>query len=316
MMVLLDTWMPHLEPQVLAVGLGCWGFLVVCTVITAAWLRLRPSEGLRKVADIIRGWWWILAALSLAVGLGLGSFVVFMAAVSFIGMREFFALMPTRSADHSALFWSYGAILVQYVAVYLGWFELFLLYIPLYHLLVGPMRMVRRGVTEGFVRSSTLVHWALMLNVFCLSHLAYLARGGEAGLTVGFGLVLYLLMITELNDVAQFLWGKAVGNRKVLPSVSPNKTWGGLIGGVCTTGLLSAAIAPWLTPMDRLQGLGMGLLLGCLGFVGDVVMSAIKRDSGVKDTSTAIPGHGGVLDRVDSLTYTAPVFFYLSTYAM
>ncbi|WP_434737034.1 phosphatidate cytidylyltransferase, partial [Escherichia coli] len=116
------------------------------------------------------------------------------------------------------------------------------------------------------------------------------------------------------NDIAQYLWGKSCGRRKVVPKVSPGKTLEGLVGGVITTMIASLIIGPLLTPLNTLQALLAGLLIGISGFCGDVVMSAIKRDIGVKDSGKLLPGHGGLLDRIDSLIFTAPVFFYFIRY--
>ncbi len=128
------------------------------------------------------------------------------------------------------------------------------------------------------------------------------------------GLVLYLVLLTELNDITQYIWGKSCGRHPVTPTVSPNKTWEGLLGGILTTTGLAIAIVPWLTPFDFIHALGIGLIIGCAGFIGDVTISALKRDLGVKDSGTLIPGHGGILDRIDSLTYTAPLFFHFTVY--
>ena len=98
------------------------------------------------------------------------------------------------------------------------------------------------------------------------------------------------------------------------PQVSPKKTLEGLAGGVLTTTLIGWLMAPWLTPFDGAAALAAGLLIGLSGFVGDVVVSAVKRDIGVKDSGNLIPGHGGVMDRIDSLTFTAPLFFHLTYY--
>jgi len=156
-----------------------------------------------------------------------------------------------------------------------------------------------------------------MTMVFCLSHAAFLLilrDPSRPRAMPGPGLVLYLVTLTELNDVAQFLWGKSLGRHKVVPTVSPNKTWEGLLGGVATTTLLAWLLGPVLTPMDRAQSLLAGLIVGVGGFFGDINLSALKRDLGIKDTGTLLPGHGGILDRVDSLTYTAPLFFHYIYY--
>jgi phosphatidate cytidylyltransferase len=130
----------------------------------------------------------------------------------------------------------------------------------------------------------------------------------------GLGLLFFLVMLTQFNDVAQYTWGKLTGRHKVTPTVSPKKTWEGLIGGIATTTLLASLIGPYLTPMDFRWSALAGLIIGVSGFLGDITMSAMKRDLGVKDTGGLIPGHGGILDRVDSLTYAAPVFTHFFRY--
>ena len=130
----------------------------------------------------------------------------------------------------------------------------------------------------------------------------------------GAGLVFFLLFITQLNDVAQYCWGKALGRTKITPTVSPNKTWEGAIGGWLTTAAVFYVLAPYFTPLTAMEAAIMGVLVPMAGFFGDITMSAIKRDLGVKDTSRLIPGHGGVLDRLDSLTFAAPVYFHLLAY--
>jgi phosphatidate cytidylyltransferase len=193
---------------------------------------------------------------------------------------------------------------------------MFIIFIPVYVFLFLPMVMVVIGETRDFLRAAGTLHWGMMTTVFSLSHLAFLLvlpeKGNPAG--GGAGLLLYLVFLTQFNDVLQFVWGKTIGRRKIIPKVSPNKTWGGFLGGVCTTALLALTIAPYLTPFDGREALAAGLIIGLSGFIGDVTISAVKRDIGVKDASNLIPGHGGILDRVDSLTYTAPLFFHFTYY--
>lgn len=299
---------PHLGVPVVLVLFGLWTFLVSATGLSALIRWRRPGAAMDKVLTIAKSW-WIMAGLGTAAMLaGEGVFMTLLAFISIQALKEFFALMPTRHADHRALFWTFGAVPVQYLAVAMEWHLVFLLYVPLYHFLVGPLRLVLRRQPEGFMRSSSLLHWGLMLNVFCLSHVAALLKLPIPG--SGAGLVVLLLILTELNDVAQFLWGKSLGKRKVLPEISPNKTWAGLLGGIATTSALSAALTPILSPAGPVFGAGLGLALGLFGFAGDVVLSAVKRDMGVKDFGELIPGHGGVLDRVDSLTFTAPLLLW------
>ena len=120
-----------------------------------------------------------------------------------------------------------------------------------------------------------------------------------------------LLLATEANDVAQYCWGKTLGRRKIMPRVSPNKTWEGFLGGWASTAALIWFVGPLFAPLEGVSLAVMAAVLPLAGFAGDVTMSAVKRDIGVKDTSQFIPGHGGILDRIDSLTFTAPLYFHL-----
>jgi phosphatidate cytidylyltransferase len=154
-----------------------------------------------------------------------------------------------------------------------------------------------------------------MLTVFCISHIAYLltlpVKNDAAG---SVGLVLFLLFITQFNDVSQYIWGKLFGKNKIISKVSPNKTWEGFLGAVITITICSGFVAPLLTPLTFELGLIFGFIISVSGFFGDVVISSVKRDLDIKDSGNLIPGHGGILDRIDSLMYTAPLFFHMIYY--
>jgi phosphatidate cytidylyltransferase len=318
------AWLPTrdaLSPVVLGALGGIFGLLVAATLV--AWLvgRLRPGLDLGEVKLRIRSWWVMAAVFALAMVLSRAVSLVFFAFVSFLALKEYLSLIPTRRADRGVLFWAYLAIPIQYWWIADAWYGMFIIWIPVYVFLFLPLRMVLIGETPGFLRAVGTLHWGLMTTVFSVSHVAYLlvlpvaARPSAAGLAVaGPSLVLFLVVLTQLNDVAQFLWGKSFGRHKVVPTVSPGKTVEGFVGGVVTTVALALLLAPWLTPLTRWQALAAGLVVGVAGFIGDVVISALKRDLGIKDSGTLLPGHGGILDRIDSLTYTAPLFFHLMWY--
>jgi phosphatidate cytidylyltransferase len=230
--------------------------------------------------------------------------IVFFALVSFLALKEYLSLIPTRRADRRVLFWAYLSIPFQYYWVYRGWYGMFIVFIPVWVMLLISARMVLIGETKDFLRAVGTLQWGLMLMVFSISHQAYLLVLGGAGL------VLYLVVLTQLNDVAQYVWGKTFGRHKITPTVSPKKTMEGLLGGIITTTLLAVLLAPLLTPLDRWDSVASGFMISAGGFLGDITISALKRDLGVKDSGQLIPGHGGILDRIDSLTYTAPLFFH------
>lgn len=290
--------------------------LVVASLVSVALVKLRPERDYRELRLRIKTWWWISGVFALSVLFNRTVSVLVFGLVSFLAFKEYLSLIPTRRADHRVLFWAYLAVPMQYYWVWTAWYGTFIIFIPVYMLLFLPMRMVLIGETQGFLRAVGTVHWGLMITVFSLSHMAYLLvlptennpAGGSAGLLV------YLVFLTEINDVSQYIWGKAYGKRKIIPKVSPGKTVAGFGGGVLTTALLAVLLAPFLSPLSIYEAAGAGLLIGLAGFIGDVTVSALKRDLGVKDSGTILPGHGGILDRLDSLTYTAPLFFHYVYY--
>jgi phosphatidate cytidylyltransferase len=290
---------------------------IAILLITATFaVYLIPAYQQSELQQRMASWCWIVAIFATMLVANRSISIVLFGFLSFLAFKEYISLIPTRLSDRRVLFWAYLAIVIQYYWISIGWYIMFLIFVPIYMFLFLPMRMVIAGETEGFLKAIGTIHWGLMLTVFSLGHLAYLLMLPDRGNPVAgsAGLILYLVFLTEINDIAQYIWGKSFGSHPVTPTVSPNKTWEGLIGGIVTTTILAILIAPWLTPFDLIHALAIGLIIGCTGFIGDVTISALKRDLGVKDSGTSIPGHGGILDRLDSLTYTAPIFFHFTVY--
>ena len=287
--------------------------LAVATVVTRVLVRWKPGADFSSLVARVNSWWVMAGLFALAMTVSRNVSIALFAFVSFLALKEFLTLIPTRRADRRVLFWAYLSIPFQYYWVYSEWYGMFIIFIPVYMFLLLPLRMVTIGRTEGYVKAAGTIHWGLMLTVFCLSHTALLLILEETdarGESPGPGLVLFLVATTQLNDIFQFMWGKSLGKRKILPKVSPAKTWAGFLGGVTTTTILAWQAGPFLTMMNGGQSIGAGLIIGIGGFIGDVNLSALKRDLNVKDSGSLLPGHGGILDRVDSLTYTAPLFFH------
>ena len=293
---------------------GVVALLALATVLGAVLARVRPDKDFRELNARIRSWWVMAGVFMLAIALSRAISLVFLAFMSFLALKEYLSLIPTRRADRAVLLWVYLAVPLQYLWVWIDWYGMFIIFIPVYMFILIPVRMVLHGQTEGFLRAAGTVHWGLMTTVFTLSHIAYLLQLPEKGGAQGASLVLFLVLVTQLNDVAQYTWGKLFGRHKVMPTVSPNKTYEGLIGGIATSFVVVVLLAPHLTPLTRGESLVAGFFLPLAGFLGDVSVSAIKRDIGVKDAGSMIPGHGGVLDRVNSLTFTAPLFFHFLRY--
>lgn len=289
------------------------GLLVTATLIFFIWGKIKPTANLTELKMRTKSWWAMAGIFILATVIHpVISFIAF-ALLSFAAFRELSSISKNvRDEDRRVIIWCYLAIPMQYFIAYKGWFNLFMIFIPVLMYVWIPFMLVIRGITTEIGRSMSVLPTQLMLTVFSISHLAYLLSlpqlsGFNAG---GRGLLLYVVFLTEMNDVFQFTWGKLLGRHKIIPKISPNKTWEGFAGGMLTTTVVGCALR-FLTPMSLYEAAGVSFLVAFAGFVGDVVVSAIKRDIGLKDTGTLIPGHGGLLDRIDSLSMTAPVFFYL-----
>ncbi|HBM9256128.1 TPA: phosphatidate cytidylyltransferase [Citrobacter freundii] len=291
-----------------------FALLLIATVVNGLLVWRRPGKDWRELTLRIRTWWVIIVLFSLAILSPHWLALTFFALVSFMALKEFLTLAPSRQTDRMPLLWMFIAIPINYWLIGINWYGMFVVFIPVYAFLFLPVRMVIAGDTQGFLRFVSQHHWSLMTTVFAFSHVAFLLVLPDDGKQTGALLVLFLVGLTEFNDIAQYLWGKSIGRIKVMPKVSPNKTLAGLVGGVATTTLIAAVLGPVMTPLSLPLSLLAGFIIGLSGFCGDVVMSAIKRDIGVKDSGTLLPGHGGILDRLDSLIFTAPVFFHFIRY--
>lgn len=299
-----------LEKSLVAV----FAVLLLATLINGLLVWCKPNKDWRELTLRIRTWWVIVVLFSLALISPRWLALTFFALVSVLALKEFLTLVPARDADRMPVLWMFIAIPINYGLIGIDWYGLFIIFIPVYAFLFLPARMVLVGETQGFLHSAAQLHWGLMTTVFAVSHVAFLLILPADGLQTGALLVLYLVGLTEFNDVAQYLWGKSLGRIRVTPKVSPNKTLAGLLGGIGSTMLVAVLLGPLMTPLGWGMSLLAGVIIGVTGFCGDVVMSAVKRDIGVKDSGTLLPGHGGILDRLDSLIFTAPVFFHFIRY--
>ncbi|MBC8647747.1 MAG: phosphatidate cytidylyltransferase [Thermoanaerobaculia bacterium] len=298
---------------------GVFALLVVATVIGAVLGRRARSESARETAANlnarIRAWWVMVGIFTLAVWVGRLASVVLFTLMSFLALREFVTLAPTRREDHRALFWSFFLITpLQYALIAYRWYGLFSIMIPVYGFIFIALRNVLARRTERFLERTAVIHWGLMVCVYCVSHapaLLTLEIPGYRGNRVK--LLVFLVLIVQISDVLQYVFGKLFGKRRIAPEVSPNKTWEGFVGGVVSATLLGTLI--WrVTPFTPAQAGAMALAITLAGFAGGLVMSAIKRDRGAKDYGALIQGHGGMLDRIDSLCFAAPVFFHLTRF--
>ena len=296
-------------------GLVVLGVLAVASVAVALLRWAKPQKDFRELVARVRAWWIMAAVFFGALVVSNPVALVFFAFLSFWAMKEYITLLKTRPADHHGLVFTFLAIPIQYYLVGINWYGMFIIFIPVYMFLSLPVRLVLSKETSGFVASASQIQWGLMAFVFGLSHMAFLLTVPELKATTVSGrmLVLFLVFVVEISDVLQYVWGKTFGRHKIIPAVSPNKTWEGFIGGIASATLVSLAIR-FLTPFSAVETVLVSLMISVAGFCGGAVMSAVKRDFGVKDFGQIIPGHGGVLDRIDSLCYAAPIFFHYVRY--
>jgi len=302
-------------PDDLITLLSVVGVILIVALIIGQVLRVRigPTEVITNLNARIYAWWVMVAALAAAFWIGSLGVIGLFALLSLGALREFGRLSARTGADQWAQVASFAiALPAQYWLIWVDWYGLYAIFIPVYAFLLLSIATVIRGETDDFLRRVSVTHWALMICVYAISHvpaLLYLSIPDYDGRNLL--LIAYLVFVVQLSDVAQYIWGKLLGRRKVAPSLSPSKTWEGLIGGVATATLAGAALW-WMTPFTPLQSAGMALVITLMGFFGGLVMSAVKRDRGIKDWGHLIKGHGGVMDRMDSLVFSAPVFFHLT----
>jgi phosphatidate cytidylyltransferase len=301
---------------------GLLGVLALLVLGTIAALVL-PAAQPGKWSDLgprMRSWWVMALLIGAALIMGWQATAIVFALISFLALKEFLTLAPTRKEDRLIVLLAYLSVFVNYGLIFAeslfqDSYNIYLVFLPVYGFLLAAAAMAWIGRTDGYLATVGIVHWGTVVCVYNIGYIAFLMRVPDAEAPAGgAGLVFFLIFITQLNDVAQYCWGKALGRTKITPSVSPNKTWEGAIGGWLTTAAVFFWLAPYFTPLSPVHAAIMGVLVPMAGFFGDITMSAIKRDLGVKDTSRLIPGHGGVLDRLDSLTFAAPVYFHLLAY--
>jgi phosphatidate cytidylyltransferase len=294
---------------------GVFALLGLASLVGFALSRSRPSETVTNLNARIKAWWMMVAVFAVAFVVGKQLTIALFALTSFYCLREFLSITPTRPEDHRAVaFAFYLFIPLQYWLIWDEWQTLFTILIPVWAFLLLPVLAVLKGETEDFMARTARIQWALMLTVFCISHAPALLILKIPGFTgQNFLLLFFLITVVQLSDVLQYVFGKLFGRHQVAPRVSPAKTWEGLIGGGLSAAAVGAALW-WITPFAPWQAALMALAIVLAGFFGGLVLSAVKRSLGAKDWGTMIEGHGGVLDRMDSVSFAAPVFFHLTNY--
>jgi phosphatidate cytidylyltransferase len=308
-----------MQQQTMALFAGIGAILVISSLIGYALktfaARGAPHAVIDNLNARIKAWWVMVMVISGAFLFGKNGVIVLFLFISFVALREFMTLTYTRSGDHNALAASFFIVLpAQYFLIYIEWYGLYSIFIPVYAFLLLPIVEVTAGDTKRFLERAAKMQWGLMVCVFCISHVPALLTldiPGYEGRNIL--LIVFLVLVVQSSDVLQYVWGKLFGKHKIAPDVSPSKTLEGLVGGIASATALGAALW-WITPFTVWQAALMALAVNVMGFLGGLVMSAIKRDRGVKDWGDMIEGHGGMLDRLDSVVFAAPVFFHLTRF--
>jgi phosphatidate cytidylyltransferase len=304
------------SPQGWIVLAGVIATLTIASLI--AWIlssrRGAPLQVIDNLNARIRAWWVMVVVLAIALIAGPKAVIVLFAITSFAALREFLTLTPTRKPDHLAMVVSFLIVLpLQYGLVWTEWYGVFTILIPVYVFLLLPaFTIIYTDTTKNFLTRTSEMQWGLMVCVYCISHVPALLMLRMPHYDPAM-LVVFFVLIVQASDVLQFLWGKLTGRHRIAPEVSPSKTIEGLVGGVVSAAALGTGLW-WITPFRPWQAALFSLLITMTGFLGGLVMSAVKRDRGVKDWGNLIEGHGGMLDRLDSVCFAAPIFFHLTRF--
>ncbi|RRJ62686.1 CDP-diglyceride synthetase [Paenibacillus oralis] len=282
--------------------------------IHAAYLftgRARPERDYAALGLRLRTWWGMWLILCLATLFNRAASLLALMILCFFALKEYFSMIRSNKAERRLYLWAYLAIPVQFYWIYIGWYGMFIVFIPVYVFLFLPLpRLINKG-TVGFLRSVSRVQWGLMLMVFGLSHLAYFQAASPE---YGAGLVLFLVLLTQLNDIMQYAASFYFGRHKIVPTANPYLTWEGFACGLLVTTGAACLISPYLTPLGAGFGLFSGMLIGFSGFFGSLTISVLKRDLQIGDDDKAQALKKSYLSLVDTLTYTSPVFLHVIRY--
>lgn len=285
--------------------------LVVVTVLFLQIKSKQRGKDFSRISLRVKTWWGMFVIFCLASLFNPIVSMFSLMILCFFSLKEYFSMMKTRKADRRIFLWAYLSIPIQFYWIYIGWYGMFIVFIPVYVFLLLPLpRLLGKG-TLGFLRSVSSTQWGLMLMVFGLSHLAYYQ---VANPTHGANLVLFLVVLTQVSDIVQFVVSLYIGKRKVVPTSNPAITWEGFLAAVLVTTGMSYLIYPYLTPLDMKFGILSGLIISVTGFVGSLTISVLKRDLLIGDQEKFASLKESYLNRVDSLAYTSPIFFHIIRY--
>ncbi len=288
--------------------IGIFSLLIFFTLLFIPWQKLKPSKGMHEIVLRVYSWWAILCLATIMFLLPETIALILIILLTFISLREFLTKLSIEAHFRNTLLYIYLAIPIQYYLAKNGTTYSFNSFIPVYMFFLIPIRNILNGAYEKYLEFNGKVFWAMMLIVYGFSNITFLRHQGVIKGYEGEQdlLIILIVFLTQINDVLQFLWGKTIGKNKLSPTISPNKTIEGFAGGAITLSFICFLLSDYLPFNSNLEAAIFGVLLSIFGLLGDLNMSAVKRDLGVKDMDDLIPGHGGILDRLDSLSFTLP----------
>ena len=301
------------NPNILHVLTGTMVVLSIGSLARLVSLSWAPPDKAQTRRDSLLTWWCVITLFFGAALLGRGAATLLFVAISAAAFQEFRTLRRRTDRDCVATPAAGCLIAFSYLWIWLGWTRTFVVFLPVAAFLaltVSRLWATRNSVAVQAIRRSS---GDLLLAAYAPAYavLLFLLPPETNPVAGGTGWFLFLLLLTETNDIAQALIGRQFGKRPIAPRISPHKTWMGFVGGIVISGLLAVLLARWLTPWKPAVALTAGLLISLSGFFGGLNFSAMKRQYGVKDSGHCLPGQGGVLDRLNSLTFTAPMFYWL-----
>ncbi|RZL94473.1 MAG: phosphatidate cytidylyltransferase [Variovorax sp.] len=336
----MNEFLRNLTPtqQVAALFLIVFGVLTLVSVTTLligfrerrnpvrneAWQR-----ELQDFRNLLRTTWLMVVIFWIGWGLGEGVATVLFALISFLALREFITLSPTRRGDHRSLILAFFVVLpIQFILVGTARFDLFTVFIPVYVFLAIPTVSALANDPSQFLERNAKLQWGIMVCVYGMSHvpaLLLLSFPGYEGKSAF--LVFFLVFVVQTCMVVQHLIGRrlaawsgpeATGLRRWLarepfaPNVSSSFNWASWAVGMAIASVVGALLS-FITPFKFGQAMAVALIACVAGSMGHLVMKALKRDRGIPNwgqKGLGVTGANGLLDRVDALCFAAPIFFH------